>query len=93
MASTNDYIEMLYALEAGLYNENIRHSDIRRDADRNLHVIVKFKSSANVDFISAIFAQVRELGVAAVVVQKFKSTKIDFYNEIDHSILKDIIVQ
>jgi hypothetical protein len=92
MASTSDYIEMLYALEAGLYNENIRHSDIRRDADRNLHVVVKFKSGAKLDFISAILLQVRELGIAAVSIQKFRSTKIEFYNEVDHAILNDIIV-
>lgn len=91
---TRKYIDTLYALEEGLYNEQqIMSFDIRRDdRDKSLRIMMRLKEMIGVDAIGGLLSQAKLLGEMAVNVQKFGAARIVVCDKFDKPVLEEIVI-
>lgn len=94
--TTDDYIRLLYDLEAGLYHApNVEYHNITREADRSLKIYVRLKdiASTSMDSLEGLIDKAKLLGKLAVHVQKFTAAKISFVDPCNRApILEHVII-
>lgn len=82
--SHDDYIDMLYDLEAGLYQDPcVSYHDIRRLTNKTLQITMRLKKDKSIKNIEHLVDRARVLGWAAVNVQKFFKARVIVNSEID----------
>jgi len=90
--TTDDYMQMLYDLEAGLYCEpHIYEHDIRRIEDKTLHICMKLRPNIDLPVIRNLLEKAQLLGKLAVHVQNFAKAQIIVKSENDHRLLEIVV--
>lgn len=90
--TTEDYMQVLYDLEAGLYREpHIYEHNIRRIENKTLQISMKLRSNIDLRLIKNLIDKAHTLGNMAVHVQNFAKACIIVKSEKDHRLLEVVV--